>query len=90
MSLRREDAEAIHREFNERLSPDQVQAVRGACVSYAISDFEYMWIKCLKCDDRVKVAKFKGYPKLFDFLSDFLTMHSGCDLKDIVLEFSDT
>ena len=75
---------------NTQLNTDQVQSVRGACVSYAISDCEYMWIKCLECDDRVKVAKFKGYPKLFNFLSDFLVMHSGCDLCKVVLEFSDT
>jgi len=56
-----------------------------------LNDYEYIWIKCIKCKDRVKVAKNKGsyFSTFNNFLRDFLIDHSDCDSDSIVLEISD-
>lgn len=53
-------------------------------------EYEYLYIKCLKCNERVKLAKNKGaYWKPYNFLYDFMIEHGAYDHKpeDIVLEW---
>ncbi len=54
---------------------------------YSVDDYEYLWIVCAACNERVKVAKNKGNRWIpFDFLPGFLMEHSGCSVDNIYIE----
>ena len=45
------------------------------------NDFEYCWMKCSVCKEKVKIAKNKGnYWATFDskWIEEFLLQHGGC------------
>ena len=49
---------------------------------------EYIYLKCPKCNDRVKIARDKGsYWIDYDFLPDFLLQHKSCGVTKLILEF---
>jgi hypothetical protein len=52
------------------------------------SDQEYLYIKCNKCDDRVRLAANKGagnWDERYFNLSRFLLIHAACDIGHIDL-----
>lgn len=57
-----------------------------------IEKYEYLYLQCIKCNDRVKLAKNKGasWKEFETNLSYFLMNHSECDVKKIKIEFTDT
>jgi len=57
-----------------------------------VRDSEYLFIECVRCDDRVKLAKNKGascWKSWYDssWLSDFLFKHESCPVECIIMRW---
>ena len=63
------------------------------CEEKTPSDFEFLFIVCEQCGEKVKIGKNKGNHYTTDYpgewLYDFLIEHSGCGINKIKLRWEE-